>query len=501
MTYNIPNKILLLGIPVDRIESGELEENLERLIESYVTDKETKFATTITALFLGKLSGYILNDRLMPEVVSTLRQADFIGINSKELQLLAKLLGNNVEFLVRPEDLLLATASLLKRYQQSILILGWNEELSHRTAEALKIDFPGLKVAGVLTPGIHTKGLELNESIQTDDVIVDMINEANPTVLALSLGHPKLEIWLERIKGRIKVPLIIGVGGAFERYLAAREGKTSTGMPSFSWNKWKQKIQSFLKYCFWIPPLLAFSIFNHLVYEFIFKKFQKERAERPYLFLSKKESIYIAPFPPFVNRASWESQLKAMDEAFEHDNIVLDFQAVRHVNPSGIGLMHAIWKRMQAKNKNLFFIGVNGDIRCLLKLNGAWDMIAASVKEGADEVLESLSINAEDNLLDNRIFLSLDQQENQTILSFFGRLQTYNLEEASGFQLEPILNGRNLIVNLDHCSSINNLGFGFLLHLREHQKRQGKSIAIENANRFVKNQFKYFQLDSYFKFI
>lgn len=500
MTSSTPNKILLLGIPVDRIERGELESNIERLIEAYLTDKQTKFATTITALFLGKLSGLILNDRIMPQVVSTLRAADFIGIHSKELQLLAKLLGNNVESLVSPGDLLLASASLLGKYKQSIFLLGWNEGLTERTAESLKIDFPGLKIAGTAAPGIDTKGLGLNESIQADDAIIERINEAKPTILALSLGHPKLEIWLDRIKGRIEVPLIIGVGGSFERYLAQKEGKTSSAIPKFSWAKWKQKAQSILRYCFWLPPLLAYNMFNHLVYAFIIKRFQKKPVVRPYLFLSKKEAIYITPFPPFVNRASWESQLKAMDEAFEYDNIVLDFEYVRHINPSGMGLLHAIWKRMQDKNKNLFFIGINGDIRCLLKLNGAWDMISESVKEGADEVLQSLSINTDDNLLNNRIFLSIDQSENQTTVSFFGRLQTYDVEAASGFQLEPILNGRRLIINLDHCSSINNLGFGFLLNLREHQKRNGQALVIENANSFVKNQFKYYQLDSYFKF-
>ncbi len=501
MTPFTPNKILLLGIPVDRIERGELESNIERLIESSLNDKQTKFATTITALFLGKLSGFVLNDRTMPEVVSSLRHADFIGIHSKELQLIAKLLGNNVETLVSPEELLLASASLLGKYKQSMFLLGWNKDLTENIAQTLKIDFPGLKIAGIEAPGIDTKGLGLNESIQADDAIIEMINEAGPTILALSLGHPKLEIWLERIKDRLKIPLIIGVGGSFERYLARKEGKPSSQRSLVSWQKWKQKTTSFLHYCFWLPPLLAFNMFNHLAYNFIFKKFQKAPIVRPYLFLSKKESIYIAPFPPFVNRASWEGQLKAMDEAFEHDNIVLDFEAVRHINPSGMGLLHAIWRRMRGKNKNLFYIGINGDIRCLLKLNGAWDMIEESVKEGADEVLESLSINTEDNLLDKRIFLSIDQSENQTTLSFFGRIQSYNMEEASGFQLEPLLDGRNLIVNLDHCTSINNLGFGFLLNLREHQKRQGKSLVIENVSPFAKNQFKYYQLDSYFKFV
>ena len=501
MTYQIPNKILLLGVPVDRVERGELENQIEKLIEAYISDKETKFATTITALFLGKLSGIVLNSRLMPQVVSTLRKADFIGIDSKELQLLARLLGNHVACIVRPENLLFATCSLLRRYNQSIFLLGWSDELTKKTAESLKIDFPGLKIAGSAAPEIYTKGLEIGESIQADDVIIEMINDARPTVLALSLGHPKLEIWLDRVKSRIKVPLIIGVGGSFERYLAEKEGNSPSRLRKMSWVKWKQKTMSVIRYCFWIPPLLAFNTFNYLVYEFIYRRFQKEPVVRPYLFLSKKEALYIAPFPPFVNRASWESKLKSMDEAFEYDNIVLDFKYVRHINPSGMGLLHAIWMKMQEKHKNLFFIGISGDIRLLLKLNGAWDMIAASVKEDADEVLESLSINKEDNLLHNRIFLSIDQKGNLATLSFFGRLHSYDVEAASGFQLEPILNGRSLIINLDHCSSINNLGFGFLLALRDLQKRQGQSLKVENASRFVKKQFQYYELDSYFRFV
>lgn len=500
MTAVDSNKILLLGVPLDRIPQENLEDVLIHLIESSVTDKKTKYATSITALFLGKLSGFTLNYRLMPQVVTTLRHADFIGINSKELQLLAKLLGNTIPSLIKPEDLLLASASLLAKHKQSIFLLGGSEDLCNRTKTALAWDFPGLKIVGAAAPGIYTKGLELNESIDSDEAIIEMINEANPTVLALHLGHPKQEIWLDRVKDKIKVPLIIGVGGAFERYLIRKQEQKPDLFSSFSWEKLKQKILSVLHYSLWIPPLLVYNSFNHLMYNTIYKS-RKKPFSGPRLFLSKKESLFIEPLPSFVNRNSWEKVQQSMEAALEHENIVLDFSPVRHINPSGIGLLYAIWKQMRARNKNLFIIGVNGDIRCLLKLHGAWDLIEPSVVPGPDEVLQRLSINRSENLLKKRVFLSIDQVGNQTIISFFGKIHGYNLEEESGVQLEPVISDRSLNINLEYCTGISNLGFGFLLHVREYQKRQGQSLTIANASPFLIKKFKYYQVYQYFNFV
>lgn len=487
------NKLLLLGIPIDRVSHENLEETLLYLIESHHQDKMTKFATSITGLFLGKLSGFILNQRTMPQVVASLRNADFIGINSKELQLLSKLLGNQIHSLIRPEDLLLAAASLLAKHRRSIFLLGGNEELCKLAKDALLLEFPGLQIAGIASPAIYTKGIELAESAETDDVVVEAINEAAPAILALHLGHPKQEIWFERVRDRLKVPLVIGVGGAFETILGKSNKQSPPGLPL---EKIKQKIVSFLHYCFWIPPLLLYNTCNHLIHSQLFGR--KQNTPSPRLFLSQKESLFVIPFPRIVNRETWESQLKSLDEALEHENMVLDFGLVRHMTPLGMGLLHAIWKKMRDSNKNFFLMRINGDLSGLLKLSGAWDMVKDYVVEGPDEVLRRLSINTQDNLLKKRVFLSLDQVEDQSKVSFFGRIHGHQVEEETGFQLEPIVSGRNLVMDLTYCTAIDNLGFGFLLHLREVQKKQKQSMVIENMSRFVKKQFAYYQVDPYF---
>lgn len=493
MTIAAPDKVLLLGYPIDRIPKEILEETMMKLIEGYVKDQRPRYATTVTAQFLGQLSGLSLNNRIAPEVVATLRGADFIGIDSKELQLLVKLLGNTVEAIIHPEDLLLSTSSLLAKYNQSLYILGVKEDLSHEVAKNLTEDFPGLSISGISVPIISTKGLELEESLERDEFIIESINESKATVLVLHLGHPKQEIWLERVRSRLKVPLIIGVGGGFDRYLARRVGKTPSIMAG-SWSSIKRKARSLLHYTLWIPPLFLYNSFNRLIYDLIYQR-TKKPSGHPHLFLSNKESLFIIPLPAFVNRHTWEQHLNWIESALEHENLVIDFSHVRHMNPAGMGLIYVISQRIIKENKNLFLIGINGDIRLLLKLHGAWDWFSTFVVEGPADVLRKM------HLFSTTEFLSIDQFNEQTTLSFFGKIQGCNENVPGCFQLNSVIQGRNLIINLQYCTSITNSGFGLLLRLRKYQKEQKKALMVKNVSRIVKNQFKYFKIEPYFNFI
>lgn len=499
MTLAISDQLLLLGYPVNRISKEVLEETMLKLIEGYVKDRRTRYATTVTAQFLGQLAGLSLNHRIAPEIVATLRQADFIGIDSKELQVLVKLLGNTIEDVIHPEDLLLSTSSLLGKYHQSIYILGVKEELCVEASKRLVEDFPGLVISGISCTPIFTKGLELEESIQMDEVIIDAINEAAPTVLALHLGHPKQEIWLERVRTRLKVPLIIGVGGGFERYLARREGSVPLSL-SPSWTSIKRKLWSLLHYSLWIPPLLFYNSFNRLIYDLIYQKV-KNPSGHPHLFLSSKESLFILPLPALIDRHTWEQHMNWIEAALEHENLIIDFSHVRHMNLEGMGVIYGIFQKIIQANKNLFLIGVNGDVRLLLKLHGAWDWISFFVVEGPADVLRKMSINRGENLFKTKEFLSIDQLNEQTILSFFGRIQSCADTIPGGSQLNSVIQDRHLIINLQYCTSITNSGFGLLLNLRKYQKEQKKSLMIKSVTPVVKNQFKYFKVDSHFNFI
>ena len=76
-------------------------------------------------------------------------------------------------------------------------------------ATELKARFPGLQVAGMYSPPFRP--LSVEEDVQA----VDLINRANPDVLWVGLGCPKQETWMHTHRGRLKVPVIVGVGQAF----------------------------------------------------------------------------------------------------------------------------------------------------------------------------------------------------------------------------------------------------------------------------------------------
>lgn len=69
--------------------------------------------------------------------------------------------------------------------------------------------YPGHRIAGTYSPPFRP--LSLDE----DERVVAMINEARPDVLWVGLGLPKQERWIHEHLDRLKVPVAIGVGAAF----------------------------------------------------------------------------------------------------------------------------------------------------------------------------------------------------------------------------------------------------------------------------------------------
>src|SRR4051794_1940499 len=79
--------LLLLGLPVHAVPKEFLEETLSFLIQKYPKELRTSYATTLKSAFTAQLSS---------QVKETLRQASFLGIDSKPLQILSRALGNPI---------------------------------------------------------------------------------------------------------------------------------------------------------------------------------------------------------------------------------------------------------------------------------------------------------------------------------------------------------------------------------------------------------------------
>jgi N-acetylglucosaminyldiphosphoundecaprenol N-acetyl-beta-D-mannosaminyltransferase len=76
--------------------------------------------------------------------------------------------------------------------------------------------FPGLQIAGTYSPPFRAL------TPAEDEAVVDMINTAAPDLLWVGIGSPKQERWMSAHRERVKVPVMIGVGAAFD-YLSGRK--------------------------------------------------------------------------------------------------------------------------------------------------------------------------------------------------------------------------------------------------------------------------------------
>lgn len=70
--------------------------------------------------------------------------------------------------------------------------------------------FPGIRIAGSYAPPFRPLTGE------EDAGIVEMIKGAAPDVLWVGIGCPKQELWMREHKEMLNVPVMVGVGAAFD---------------------------------------------------------------------------------------------------------------------------------------------------------------------------------------------------------------------------------------------------------------------------------------------
>ncbi|KQT88576.1 glycosyl transferase [Aurantimonas sp. Leaf443] len=87
---------------------------------------------------------------------------------------------------------------------------GGGEGLAARLKARLTGETPGLNVCGTLTPPFRA----LTEA--EDRAVVEAINRARPDILFVGLSTPKQERWMHAHRSLLDVPVMIGVGAAFD---------------------------------------------------------------------------------------------------------------------------------------------------------------------------------------------------------------------------------------------------------------------------------------------
>jgi len=191
--------LALLGVPIDNVTMDEALDRMEGFI------RERKFHQIATANI-----NYLSNAVRDAEYRRILCLCDLVLADGMPLVWASRMFGVRLRERVTGADLVPRLAALSSRKGYRIFLLGAKPKVSTAAAARLGELFPGVQIAGRLSP--PERPLEEFDNEQ----ILREIELADPDILLVAFGSPKQEKWLYRNRGRLRVPVCVGVGGTLD---------------------------------------------------------------------------------------------------------------------------------------------------------------------------------------------------------------------------------------------------------------------------------------------
>jgi N-acetylglucosaminyldiphosphoundecaprenol N-acetyl-beta-D-mannosaminyltransferase len=241
------NPIIILGIPVDNLNLIETIDRIEQMIREGRSHGKTHQVATVNVDFVVK-------SIFDPELRYLLQHADLTTADGMPLVWGAKWLGTPINERVAGADLVPALAERAAKKGFSIYFLGAAPGVAARAACLLEKSYPGLQVAGVLSP-------PYNSVLDMDPSILDEIQAAKPDILLVAFGNPKQEKWIGMYGYQLGVPVMIGIGGSLD-FIAGQTRRAPAWMQrtGLEWlfRLWQEPRRLFKRY---ILDIYIFCIF------------------------------------------------------------------------------------------------------------------------------------------------------------------------------------------------------------------------------------------------
>jgi N-acetylglucosaminyldiphosphoundecaprenol N-acetyl-beta-D-mannosaminyltransferase len=190
----------VLGVPVAVTDYAEAVEVMDGMVES----RETGYicVAPVHALMVAQ------DD---PEMLAALRGASMVVPDGMPLVWAANLLGESLEDRVYGPELMSRYSERCAQRGHRVWLYGGRDQGTLvQLALSLRRSHPGIRIVGGYSPPFRPLGEE------EEDALVRQINDAKPDILWVGIGVPKQEKWMARMRERLDVPVMAGVGAAFD---------------------------------------------------------------------------------------------------------------------------------------------------------------------------------------------------------------------------------------------------------------------------------------------
>jgi len=377
-------------------------------------------------------------------------------------------------------DLIAVLAAKMASLHQSVFLLGGTEKVLRLTSIYLEAENPRIQISGTSSAEISIDERNLQEQEKEDAKLIETINSKKPTVLLLNLGHPKQEIWFERIKDQLKVPVTIGVGGSFNLLTGmiprAPDWMQNWGL-EWLYRVWQEPKRLIKRYTLDLIKFPTIAL-PPLLYSFPARWNQEDfLLLDPLLFLSAHQTFSLQRLPNILDLAAVRELQRRAEDLLAHEKLVLDFSNVNYCNLEGIAWIIQLWQKGKREGKQILALEIPPKIRALFRLHRMWDLIETDSCETAKHALEQI------NYLEQQLgfYDAVDQIGNEVRLTLFGNIDRHVDQNAYLEKRGPLLQHKNCIIDLRYCTYIDNSGKLFLQKLKDYCLSHFSTCEIINS--------------------
>jgi N-acetylglucosaminyldiphosphoundecaprenol N-acetyl-beta-D-mannosaminyltransferase len=190
----------ILGIPIAMTDYDGAMDVMDRMVES--REPGYVIAAAVHVVMVGQED---------PEVRDALLGSSLTLPDGMPVVWAANWLGENLPDRVYGPELMRRYNDRCAERGHRVWLYGGRDQGSLvQLALSMRRKHPGIRVVGGYSPPFRA----LRE--EEEDAIVAQINEAQPDVLWVGIGVPKQEKWMARLRDRLDVPVMCGVGAAFD---------------------------------------------------------------------------------------------------------------------------------------------------------------------------------------------------------------------------------------------------------------------------------------------
>ena len=192
-------QVPILGVQVSAINMGLALSQ----IGTWVAERRARYVCVAPAHSIMEC----VND---PSLLPVFNEADLVTPDGMAVVWLLRLKGHREVRRVYGPDLLLAVCAYGLERGWRHHFLGSSPEILALMTKNLRARLPSLQIAGQTCPPFRPL------SVQEDEDLIAKVNASRADILWVGLGSPRQEVWMHKMLGKINVPVMIGVGAAFD---------------------------------------------------------------------------------------------------------------------------------------------------------------------------------------------------------------------------------------------------------------------------------------------